>query len=174
VYVYNTNGVCDMYGWIIDDIKALKTVNNETVKAVVDEHIQKSNILIILDDFKYLLKGGRVNRIKLLIAKHLRFTLLLDLDKEKGVNMAGKIIKLDKLSKIINEHYKQAIRYNGNNIDKLVIFTSGVETKKKNVDSIVNILKTTFKDINIKYSELPSVFAAHLGTNYVAIAIKTK
>jgi fatty acid-binding protein DegV len=100
--------------------------------------------------------------------------LVLDLDKNKGVNLVGKTLRINMIPKIVNEHYKTTIGYNGNNIDKLVIFTSGLENEKSNVKPIVELLKANFKNVDIKYSSLPSVFTAHLGTNYVAIAIKCK
>jgi DegV family protein with EDD domain len=173
VHVFDTNTIGRMFNWMIDDISKLSTVNVKNVGDVINAYINKANISVIVGDLKYLVHGGRISSFKGYIATLLKFKIVVSLKKD-GLKLVGKTSKLENLSEIINENFKKQTDYNGKNIEKIVIFTSGVEDKKFDVSPIVNLLKKNFSDLKIEYSELPSVIAAHVGPSYVAVAIKVK
>jgi fatty acid-binding protein DegV len=122
---------------------------------------------------KYLIKGGRVSSFKGFIAGLLKFKLVLALKKD-GLKLVGKTTKVENVPELVEEAFKEETGYNGKDIEKLVIFTSNVVDNKFDASSTIDVLKNKFKGVNIEYSELPSVIAAHVGPSYVAIAIKVK
>jgi fatty acid-binding protein DegV len=158
---------------MVEDIKKIKDVDNKLVSKYINDSFDKNKICVVLNDVKYLVKGGRLNSLKGFLATMLKFKVIVELSNS-GVQLVGKTNKINAIGDIVDPLLSKTIKYNGNNINKLCIFTSGIDGGKFNVDEIKNIIIKHFSFKDVTFAELPSVIAVHVGPNYIGIAMQTK
>jgi fatty acid-binding protein DegV len=124
-------------------------------------------------DLKYAIRGGRVGIIKGGIAILLKLNVILDLT-DHGFEIFGKTNKIEKIFPLVADVLKKQCGYNGSNIDRLCIYTSGSTDPKFNCNVIAKYLKNGFGFRNVEFAEFPPVFLSHAGPNYVGFSIKVK
>jgi fatty acid-binding protein DegV len=173
VFVYNTMAPGHNMKWLVEDILKIEDVNHEKVEALASEFYKKTNIGLVVRDLKYAIRGGRVGIIKGGLAILLKLNVILDLT-DHGFEVSGKTNRVDKIFPLVAEVLKAQCGYDGNNIERLCIYTSGSKDPKFDCDIIAKSLKKGFNFKDIEFAEFPPVFLSHAGPNYVGFSIKVK
>jgi fatty acid-binding protein DegV len=146
-----------------------KTIDE--IETYINDSHKKNAIGVILNETKYLVRGGRMSMLKSMIVSLLKFKLFIYLN-ENGLSLYGKSYKFSSLLSIVKDMFTETISANDKNVKVIYIFTSDASDIKFNNEKIVSALEKIFPSAQIKYSFLPSVIAAHVGPNYCAISAK--
>jgi len=175
VHVYDLPGVGSIIKWIVDDLKAIDNLTPEAVNNYFETEYSKYHICVIVNDLKYLARGGRISATKAFFAKLLKIKLVVELTPN-GLKPAGKANSNDKIVQIAKEAGKKTIGANDDNYVKVAFLTSGQEDPNFDVAKLYQAAKVGFKDTKARFEKgyLPCVISAHVGPNYLAIAIKIK
>lgn len=156
--------------WMANDlVDFLKT--DPTNQAIVDFITKKSQTIkggVIVNDLEQLIKGGRISKVKGLVAKMIRLKLIIRWDgdlvyADKSTNLD---VAIDKLLEIINE--KNQWKTKG--IKRIAILTDLINETQK--ESLKNIISTKVNHKEIIDSYLPGCIYAHVGVNNFAILIE--
>lgn len=156
--------------WMANDlVDFLKT--DPTNQAIVDFITKKSQTIkggVIVNDLEQLIKGGRISKVKGLVAKMIRLKLIIRWDGDlvyvdKSTNLD---VAIDKLLEIINE--KNQWKTKG--IKRIAILTDLINETQK--ESLKNIISTKVNHKEIIDSYLPGCIYAHVGVNNFAILIE--
>jgi len=175
VHVYDLPGVGPITKWIIDDLKAIDDLTPEVVNNYFENMYNKYHICVIVNDLKYLSRGGRISAAKAFFAKLLKIKLVIELTPT-GLKPVGKANSNDKILQVVQDAEKKSIGASDANYEKISFLTSGVEDTNFDVAKLVKDAKEVFKKANVTIEKgfLPCVISAHVGPNYLAIAIKIK
>jgi len=172
VYVYDSPGIGKITEWIINDLQNIQSLNKQKVDEYFEKMYDKYKICVIANELKYMARGGRVSNAKALIAKLLKIKVVVGLTTE-GLKLFGKAIKEISLVKTVIDFFKQ-YGINPDEVEKVALFTSDCEKTKFDVSSMIKAVKSQFPKSKIESSFLPCVISAHVGPNYLAIAVKAK
>jgi fatty acid-binding protein DegV len=103
----------------------------------------------------------------------LKLNVVLDLTAH-GFENVGTTNKIEKIFPIVAKVLQEQCGYNGNNIEKLCIYTSNTKDPKFNCEAVAKELKDGFGFKEVEFAEFPPVFISHAGPNYVGFSIKVK
>jgi len=175
VHVYDMPGVGPIIKWIIEDLKAIDNLTPEAANNYFETMYSKYHICVIVNDLKYLARGGRISSFKAFFAKLLGIKLLVELTPN-GLKPAGKANSNDKIAQIAKDVESKSVGAKDSNYEKIGLLTSGNEDSNFDVAKLYASVKDVFKTTNAKFEKgfLPCVISAHVGPNYLAIAIKIK
>ncbi|MDE7112297.1 MAG: DegV family EDD domain-containing protein, partial [Malacoplasma sp.] len=142
--------------------------SSEEILKKVEERKKKRLGCLVVTDLEQLKKGGRINAFKALIAKTLKFNIIITFDgsldfydKDRSVEKA-----IDKSLEKINKE----INYLSKGIKNAFFYTSFLD-ENKNAE-IKKIVDEKLK-IKTEQSYIPSVITVHTGPNAFAIYIET-
>jgi fatty acid-binding protein DegV len=134
----------------------------------------KKNLLsVILNETKYLVRGGRLSLTKGIAASMLRLKLVIYFD-HTGLVLEGKTFKTSSCIEMAKNIFKEKIGANDENVESVTIFTSGIDNMKSNIEVMKNAFSVMFKKAKIFYENLTSVFVAHTGPSYCGVSVKIK
>jgi fatty acid-binding protein DegV len=151
----------------------LKLGDVEQIDKYMQEAPKKNVIAIILNETKYLVRGGRLSALKGMVASLLKFKIVLYLNKD-GVALYDKTFKPSSVISIVKKLFKETIGADVTNIDSSYIFSSGISSSAKlSNHAMIEELEKNFK-IKANIKKLPCVIAAHVGPNYCALSVKIK
>ncbi|MDE6646032.1 MAG: DegV family protein [Malacoplasma sp.] len=152
---------------LIEMIKQNKSP--EEILKKVEERKKKRYGCLVVTDLEQLKKGGRINTFKALIAKTLKFNIIISFDG--SLDFYDKDRSLEKAIDKSLEKINKETNYLSKGIKNAFFYTSFLDDNKnaeikKIIDSKLNV--TT------EQSYIPSVIAVHTGPNAFAIYIETK
>jgi len=175
VHVYDLPGIGPITKWIIDDLKTIDNLTPDVVNNYFETMYKKYHICVIVNDLKYLARGGRISSMKAFLAKLLKIKLVVELTPN-GLKPAGKANSNEKIAQVAKNAGNKAIGAVDTNYEKISFLTSGVEDSNFDISKLVEDTKEIFKktDVTIENGFLPCIISAHVGPNYLAIAIKIK
>ena len=160
--------------WLVNEIIKLNNSNVEINQKILDKLAKKCHEnqcgVVIVNDLKQLIAGGRLTGIKGLLAKALKLKLSIMYKGDlklcaKDLTIEGSINKsLDEINKKIN--------FNKKGINKLVIFPD-LNSSEEN-DKYINYLKNKLKIKNPDIALLPTSVVVHTGTNTFSFLIESK
>jgi fatty acid-binding protein DegV len=160
---------------MVMDILKMKDINEKKVTKYMNEQYPKNTMGVVIKQLKYAIRGGRISLIKGLLATALKINVILDLTV-KGLEYMDKALKIDNIFPIVRDVCQEQTGYNGNNLDKLCIYTSGSKEKqsKFKTEIIKKLLVNGFAFKNVEFAELPAVISVHSGPEYVGFSLRVK
>jgi len=167
----------------MEDILAINKNNGnfiteEQLNKVIDYYHDHLGAALIVPDLSFLVKGGRINRAKGMIAKLFKITALCSFDNE-GVSFRDKVINLKKLPALAMNYFKKqcGLKEDLSNVYKIGVITPSVSNPKYKIDEIKKIFDEAFTSktkIKLIIGNIPSAISVHVGPNFYAIGFVTK
>lgn len=160
--------------WLVNEIKDLNNKNIEINQKLLDKLAKKYRDnqcgVVIVNDLKQLIEGGRLTGIKGLLAKALK--LKLAIMYQGDLNLCAKDLNIEgAINKSIDEINKK-IHFTKRGINRVIVFPD-LKDESEN-QKYVNYLKNKLKVNNVEYALLPSSVVTHTGTNTFSFIIESK
>lgn len=157
--------------WLVEEIEELNKqdveINQKVLEKLAKKYRDSQCGVVIVNDLKRLIVGGRLSGIKGLLAKTLKLKLSIMYNGNlslctKDLTLEGAINKsIDEINKINN--FKKL------GIDRVVVFPD-LEKQEDN-EKCIEILKSKLKVSNVEYALLPTSVVTHTGTNTFSFII---
>lgn len=160
--------------WLVQEIMNLNNNNADLSQKNLDklakQYRENQCGVVIVNDLKQLISGGRLTGIKGLLAKALK--LKLGIMYHGNLNLCAKDLTIEgTIDKSIDEINKK-INFRKKGIKRVVAFPD-LKNQKEN-EKYINYLKTKLKIKDIEIALLPTSVIAHTGTNTFSFIIESK
>ena len=159
--------------WLMNDIINLNNsgvdINQKSLDKLAKKYRENQCGVVIVNDLKQLIAGGRLTGIKGLLAKALK--LKLSIMYMGDLKLCAKDLSLEgAINKSIDEINKK-IHFSKNGIKRVVIFPDLKDDNDNQKYSNYLINKLKYK--NVEYALLPTSVAVHTGTNTFSFIIES-
>ncbi|MGM0368408.1 MAG: DegV family protein [Actinomycetota bacterium] len=166
IEIFDSKSVSMSLGLVV--LEAAKMVNQnkdkEFIKKSIDNLISKSLFLATVDNFEYLLRGGRVSGLKRLLnmALKVRPIFIMDQGKVKVLKVAR--TRKSSINQVANE-FKKRIQ-NHENVNVSIFYGEDMDAASR----LSQKIKQDFELKDIIFTEITPVIGTHSGPSIIGVS----